>query len=303
VDLEVLRVAAAKERLRAVGRQRPARAVGLDFGFARVFQRVLGARKARHVRQRVLGGEHQVHGAARLALERLLRAQPEAGDQLGAVVRAVLPVRRQREEKTRVEAPRAPRRGDPVAEVGEVVRAQQQPLLFEELGEVELAGEEHAAELRELRHARRVQRMAVLALRQQDAGFLEAFAHRGHPVGDPARGDAEARVGFLFRQAVHAAQHARVLVGLVQRAAGKHVRAGEEGGALRALQEEGFGPQAAIAQQQHGGCRARNELVRHAQAARPARSLSFCDLMSSRALCQSASLILSSSVKEAPVAR
>ncbi len=49
------------------------------------------------------------------------------------------PCGRQREEEARVEAPRAPGRGDPVAEVGEVVRAQQQPLALEELGERQLA--------------------------------------------------------------------------------------------------------------------------------------------------------------------
>ena len=59
------------------------------------------------------------------------------------------------------------------------------------------------------------------------------------------------------------AQHAHVLVGLVERASREYVRTGEERGASGALEQEGLGAQAAVAQQEHRGRGTREELVRH----------------------------------------
>ena len=185
-----------------------------------------------------------------------------------------------------------------MAEVDELRAAQHEALLLEELGEAELACVQRAAKLRQRRRARAVDRDALLVLGEQDAGLLEALAQRRDPVGEAARLQPEPGARLGVGHARHAAQRAQVAVGLVERAARKHVRAREERRAAGPLQHERLGAEAAVAQQQQRGGGTGNELVGHpGQALRPARSLSFCALIRSRARCQSPSDILSSSVK------
>ena len=91
-------------------------------------------------------------------------------------------------------------------------------------------------------------------------------------------------------------------VGVVDRAARKDVRAGDEIRGVRALDHEQLRPLRGIAQQDEGRGRA-GVLARHRQPFRPARSFAFCAWIISRMRCQSASDSLSSSLNEAPLAR
>src|SRR3989441_1834143 len=133
------------------------------------------------------------------------------------------------------------------------------------------------------RRARRRDLLPISAAKQRHPGFLEAFAHRGDVILGRRLGRQAAENSSL-----------QIGIGGVERAAGEDVGAAEERGALRALDHEDFDAVAAGAKQDQRGSGAGN--LRH-QALRPARSLSFCALISARMPSQSASESLSSWVK------
>ena len=108
-----------------------------------------------------------------------------------------------------------------------------------------------------------VPRPAVLAFRKEDAGLLEAFADRRHPEGEAARVHAEARARLGVGEPGDAAQHARVAVGPVERAARKDVRAAEKRRIVRTLQQQRLRAEAAVAQQKQRRGRPGDERLRH----------------------------------------
>src|SRR4051812_2081518 len=92
----------------------------------------------------MLRGEHQLDLAALAALERLARRDPQVVHRLVGVVASLLALRRGGDEEARVEAARASRRGDPVAEVGELARGNVEVFLLEQLAEWAIAPRQQA---------------------------------------------------------------------------------------------------------------------------------------------------------------
>src|SRR3989454_10471484 len=185
-----------------------------------------------------------------------------------------------RSEEARVEAPRASRRRDPVGVIDGLARGDIEIFLLQQLDE------RTRAQMHELFGMGGGNLLAVPAAKQRHPGFLEAFAHRGDVILGRRLGRQAAENSSL-----------QIGIGGVERAAGEDVGAAEERSALRALDHEHFDAVAAGAKQDQRGSGAGN--LRH-HALRPARSLSFCALMSARMPSQSASESLSSWVKEAP---
>ena len=193
--------------------------------------RIAGSGEILQLRERLARGMHQLDLAARAALERLARRDPQRVHGLARIVRALLSVGRQGDKKARVEAPRAARRGDPVTTVGELARRQIEILLLQQLDE------RPAAVTRQLSGAFGGDELPLRIAREQDAGFLEAFADRGDPVGDRRR---------RHREAAHARHDAAIVVRGIERTAGEHVGAAEERRALRPLQHQHLRPAAHI---------------------------------------------------------
>src|SRR5256885_4028226 len=97
--------------------------------------RVRRARERLQLAERVLGGVDQLDLAARGALERLVRRNPECVDRFRRVVRRLLPVWRQPDEEASIEAPRAAGCGHPVADIAELARRDIEVVLLEKLDE------------------------------------------------------------------------------------------------------------------------------------------------------------------------
>src|SRR4051812_39495964 len=95
--------------------------------------RVRCARERLQLAERVLGGVDQLDLAARGALERLVRRNPECMDRFRRVVRRLLPVWRQRDEETSIEAPRAAGCRHPVADIAELTCRDRKIVLLQEL--------------------------------------------------------------------------------------------------------------------------------------------------------------------------
>src|SRR5262249_6395945 len=122
VDLEVGRIG-TPENLRPVLAGGPAGAVFLDVGqAAREFESGARIDAAREILERLLRRVDELDLTARAALERFLGRDPDVVDRFARIVRALLAFGRERDEEARVEAPRASRRRDPVAEVREISR-------------------------------------------------------------------------------------------------------------------------------------------------------------------------------------
>ncbi len=284
VGLEVLRVGAA-ENLLAFSSEGATRPVLLDlFQRAHMAHRLGGGGEVLQLGERLARRVHQLDLAARAALERLARRDPQRVHHLARIVRALLAVGGARDEKARVEAPCPARRRDPVAAVGELARRQVEVLALQQLDE------RPAAVMRKPGGARCGDELALRIAGEQDAGFLEALADRGDPVRDRRRRQ---------RKPPHARHDAAIVVGRIERAAREHIGAAEERRALRPLQHQhlraGRIGKFGIAQQRERRGRPRDHGGH--QLVRPARSLSFCALIMARMRSQSASESLSSSVK------
>ena len=120
MDLEILRIGAAEDLL-ALLAKRDAGTVFLDFvQRTHMAQRLARGGEVLQHAERVARGVHQLDLAAGAALERLARCDPKRMHGFVRVVRALLAFRRDGEEEARIEAPRASRRRDPVAEIGEL---------------------------------------------------------------------------------------------------------------------------------------------------------------------------------------
>jgi hypothetical protein len=100
---------------------------------------------------------------------------------LAGVVRALLAFRGESDEEARVEAPRAARRGDPVAVIGKIASGDVEIFCFEQLVERFLSPVHQAFDpvWRDLR--------AVFSTGQKNPGFLEAFADRSNVIGKATR--------------------------------------------------------------------------------------------------------------------
>ncbi len=230
---------------------------------------------------------HQLDLAAPGALERHARVDPHVVHGFVRVVGPLLPGRRQRDEKARVEAPAAAWLRDPVAVVGEGAGRDIEALLLEER-------QERAGPCAHERFgACRRDRIPARIARKQHARLLEALAHRRDVIGDRALRKAEALVRLRLAQAD---DPRRACIRSVERAARKHVRAAEERRALRPLQHQRLEAARTRTQQDERGRGARLDR-RNRHAVRPARSLSFCALIIARMPSQSASESLSSWVK------
>src|SRR5205823_15044376 len=111
----------------------------------------------------------QLDLAARGALERLVRRNPECVHRFRRVVRRLLPLRRKRDEEARIEAPRAAGRRHPVADVAELTRREVEVVLLEQLDEWPVAV------AREPPRALGRDELAVRVAREQNAGLLVAL--------------------------------------------------------------------------------------------------------------------------------
>ena len=243
VDLVVLRVDAA-EHLLAFPAEGEAGAVLLDLlQRAHVAQRLAGAREVLELAQDLASRVHQLDLAARGTLERFARRDPDVVHRFGGVVRGELALGRHRDEKARVEAPRAAGRRDPVAAIGELGRRQIEVLLLQKLGE------RPAAVMGERRGALGRDELPLRVAGEQHACFLEAFADRGDPIGDRRR---------RHEKAPHARHDPAVVVGGLERAAREHVSAAEERRVLRSLQHQYLRSAARIAQERERRRRARD---------------------------------------------
>ncbi len=303
VDLEVGRIGAPEQALRALVVEGPAGGVHLDVAeAARVLQHVARRAKGGEVAQRAARRENQLDLLALVPLERLARAHPDAVHGFRAVVRALLARRRAGDEEARAEAARPARRGDPVAVVGDFLRVDEKPFAFQEFAEGQGARVQGFSRGFQFFSPRGIDGKALLVESQQDARLFEALARRGDPVGEAARSEAQARARLRVVEAAHASRRAFAGVVRIERATGKHVGAGQEHCARSPLEHEHLGRASGLPQQQDG-CRRARHLLLYAQALRPARSFSFCALIIARAFSQSASVSLSRPVKPAPLAR
>ena len=310
VDLEIRRVGAPEQTLRAFMVERPAGGIDLDVAEAlRVLERRLRRLDGSEVLERAAGRKDQFNFAAPAALERVARADPEAVHRLGPVVSAFLSRRRASDEEARAEAPRPARGGDPVAVVGDVLSVNEKVLLFQEFAEQQRSGIQGFAERFQRFGPPWIDWTVAVIKSQKNSRLLEALARRGDPVRKAARRQAEARAGPRVIQAAHAPRGALAGIVGIERAAGKHERARQERRLAGALKHEYFGCTRrsrpcviGFTQQEDGRRWARLELA-WTQALRPARSLSFWALILARMFSQSASESWSRPVKPAPLAR
>ncbi len=120
-------------------------------------------------------------------------ADPGALDRLAAVVQRLLAVRRVGDEEAGVETAGRADRGDPVADVAEVVELERETLVEAHLREAEFAAVHLAAQRGEPRgRIGIVERdMTAAVASQQHARFLEALADRSHPIGEAAMIDVD----------------------------------------------------------------------------------------------------------------
>jgi hypothetical protein len=213
VDLEIRRIGAAEQALRAFVVERPDCGVHFDVAkAAHVLDRGRCGCELCNVAERCASRKDDFDLVALVALQGFARVDPEAVHGFALVVRTVLAVRRARDEEARIEAPRSPRRRDPVAEVDDLVGRDVQIFLLQQRCERALARVERFAPFFERMRALRRDRLAVLPHRDQDAGFLEAFTRGGDPVGKASFGQAELRARLRVGEADHAPGCARVAV-------------------------------------------------------------------------------------------
>jgi len=95
---------------------------------------------------------------------------------------------------------------------------------------------------------------------EQDAGFLERFADRRDPVREPPSLDPERAAGRGIIPAHAQGVQSRSVIGGVERAARKHMRAGHELQAHAPLQHQHLHPARRVADERHGGGWLRRDL-------------------------------------------
>ena len=184
-------------------------------------------------------------------------ADPGALDRLAAVVQRLLAVGRVGDEEARVEAAGRADRGDPVADVAEVVELECETLVEAHLREAEFAAVHLAAQRGEPRCRRRIVERDVIAAvaGQQHTRFLEALTDCSHPVGETAMIDVDpSRCRRIVEADADRLQSWVLPVFGIHGAAGEHELAGHELAARVAPQHEHLKPAVAVAHQHHG-CR------------------------------------------------
>src|SRR5581483_2613493 len=130
----VVRRIAAPEDLLALLAERDARAVFLDVGERAHMAHCVGDRgEWFQLAERVLGRVNELDLAARRALERFSRREPERVHGFRRIVKAFLPGWRGGDEEARIETPCPARRRHPMADVAELACRQVKVLGFQEL--------------------------------------------------------------------------------------------------------------------------------------------------------------------------
>ncbi len=202
----------------------------------------VGAGEFRQALQRADGREDHEEPAGRMPVQRVPRAHPDGLELLGLVGHGLLALRHARDQEGHVEAPGQVAVGRPVREQEDRVGGQP------EAARGALRNEGRAAV--ERGDVPGVGEAAVRMPCEQHAQFLEALAD-----GRDGLGDALAR---LRGAVVDMGMRGGLGVLRVDGAAGKHVGPRREAGLRRAPRHEHFESAAGrVAQQQHGGRRAR----------------------------------------------
>ncbi len=192
-------------------------------------------------------------------------ADPQVRHRLALVVRTHLALGRTGDEEARVEASGRAHGRDPVREVVDGVTREREPFELAHLDEAHptavdvgtVTGEPplHVGVVESHDHA-------VRSVREQQARLLEALAHGGDPVGEATGPDAEPgrrlSIGETGGDVVDVVVEA---VLLVDRAAGEHVGAADEGALGVAPDHEHLGPDSAIAHEHDGGGQTQRDLV------------------------------------------
>ena len=156
-------------------------------------------------------------------------------------------------EKARVPAFGARQRRDPAAEVDHLVDREGQPEMTAELAHRALAPMQQAAPRPDRRAGVGIERhqRTVGAMREQQAGLLEAFTNGRHVVVEPPFGQAQPCAGREVVDAV--AARVPFAVARIEHTAGKHPGAAAVVAALCTSQQQDLDALVAIADHDEGG--------------------------------------------------
>ena len=210
------------------------------------------------------GGGDEVDDAVVEALQGVSRSEPEAGDGLAFIMDRLLPSGCGTEKKSGVEAPRRTYRRHPMAPREDVIKAEMESLLGEDVGKQPSTRMHVAAVSHESpRHLRltEIHGMPLIIVGHQQPRLLKGFAHRRHPKGHPAGGNPQqAAQGGVIAPATPL-RHFVAGVVRVHRTAREHVGTTHERRRQTAPQHGHLYPGGAIAHHHHRGRRPDRHLI------------------------------------------